>query len=319
MHDDILHKLRTSFRMLNLILSDDQLKDYLLYELEHLFNASAATLQDHNLSMPVGKLLKEITNKLLREELNYDLIELKSQHSLDFTSLNHGQIVIYDSANAPLFDKKQALIFVHGHGGTGKTFLWHTIINRIRSKGLIVLVVASFGIASLLLPNGCTSHSRFNSHLLLMSHQHVPLRKTLIFPTFFQKSSLIPLIIQCVMFFRRVSTVAKISHLVEKQFYLLLIFFQILLFIPCGTKEQIINASLTSSTLWSKFTVLTLIENMHLFTNGLTSKEKADISEFSEWILSVGNDDISDLPSLSESDDLQLLNNYPNISDAHVV
>uniref|UniRef100_A0A6N2LVY7 Uncharacterized protein n=1 Tax=Salix viminalis TaxID=40686 RepID=A0A6N2LVY7_SALVM len=64
--------------MSNLILSDDQLQNYVLYELEQLFNVSAATLQDHNLSMPDGQLLKEITNKLLREELSYDLIELKN-------------------------------------------------------------------------------------------------------------------------------------------------------------------------------------------------------------------------------------------------
>ena len=64
MHDDILHKSRTSFRMPNLILSNDQLKNYLLYELEQLFNASAATLQDHNLSMLDGQLFKEIINNL---------------------------------------------------------------------------------------------------------------------------------------------------------------------------------------------------------------------------------------------------------------
>jgi nucleoside-triphosphatase THEP1 len=55
--------------------------------------------------------------------------------------------------------KRQELIFVHGHGGIGKTFLWRTIINRLRSEGLNVLAVASSGIASLLLPGGL--HSSF--------------------------------------------------------------------------------------------------------------------------------------------------------------
>jgi hypothetical protein len=45
--------------------------------------------------------------------------------------------------------------------GSKKTFLWHTTINRIRSEGLLVLVVASSGVASLLLPGGRTTHSRF--------------------------------------------------------------------------------------------------------------------------------------------------------------
>ena len=44
MHDDILYKLRASFNMPGLILPDHQLRNYVLYELEQLFNASATTL-----------------------------------------------------------------------------------------------------------------------------------------------------------------------------------------------------------------------------------------------------------------------------------
>ncbi|GKF77460.1 helicase-like protein, partial [Tanacetum coccineum] len=53
------------------------------------------------------------------------------------------------------------VFFVYGCGGTRKTYLWRTIIYRIRLTGKVVLSVASFGIASLLLPGGRTSHSRF--------------------------------------------------------------------------------------------------------------------------------------------------------------
>jgi Cdc6-like AAA superfamily ATPase len=54
-----------------------------------------------------------------------------------------------------------SFFFVCGHGGTGKTFLWNAIIVRLRSEKKIVLVVASSGVASLLLPRGRTAHSRF--------------------------------------------------------------------------------------------------------------------------------------------------------------
>lgn len=53
------------------------------------------------------------------------------------------------------------LIFIHDHGGTGKTFLWNTIISKIRSQSKIVFPVATSGIAALLLPNSRTDHSRF--------------------------------------------------------------------------------------------------------------------------------------------------------------
>jgi hypothetical protein len=46
------------------------------------------------------------------------------------------------------FQKNQVyLSFMVMVACTGITFLWHTIINRIHSEGLIVLAVASSGIA----------------------------------------------------------------------------------------------------------------------------------------------------------------------------
>jgi len=49
--------------------------------------------------------------------------------------------------------------FLYGYGGTGKTFIWKTLSTGVRSKGLIVLNVASSGITALLLPCGRTAHS----------------------------------------------------------------------------------------------------------------------------------------------------------------
>lgn len=53
-------------------------------------------------------------------------------------------------------------MFVYGHGGARKTFMWTTLLPHFRSTGKIALVVAASGIASLLLPSGRTVHSRFN-------------------------------------------------------------------------------------------------------------------------------------------------------------
>jgi len=50
---------------------------------------------------------------------------------------------------------------MYGSGGTGKTFVWTTLMSRLRGQGKIVLAVVSLGIASLLLPGGRTTHSRF--------------------------------------------------------------------------------------------------------------------------------------------------------------
>ena len=65
-------------------------------------------------------------------------------------------------------------------------------------------------------------------------------------------------------------------------------FRQILPVIPSGTKEHIIDATITNSYRWPYFEILTLTENMRLKHNILT-EEKYEITEFSNWILDSDN------------------------------
>jgi hypothetical protein len=58
-------------------------------------------------------------------------------------------------------NKEGKLFFVYGSGGIGQTFVWTTLLSCLRGQGKIVLVVASSGIACLLLPGGRIAHSRF--------------------------------------------------------------------------------------------------------------------------------------------------------------
>ncbi|XP_019166684.1 PREDICTED: uncharacterized protein LOC109162437 [Ipomoea nil] len=107
-------------------------------------------------------------NRLLFEEMSYDREDLLHQHNSLHLKLTDEQLVIYNKVMADVETEKGGMYFVYGYGGTGKTFLWKTISAAIRSKGEIVLNVASSGIASLLLPGGRTAHSRKLYQLLLM-------------------------------------------------------------------------------------------------------------------------------------------------------
>ncbi|XP_021974947.1 uncharacterized protein LOC110870055 [Helianthus annuus] len=145
------------------IANDDDLRQYLLYELELLLRsgASPSSLSEFGLPMPKSNLLQHLNNKLLMEEKNYDRQLLTSEHESSRACLNSRQRMIYEHVISSISSGKQVLAFVYGHGGTGKTFLWTTIISALRSQGSIVLAVAASGIASLLLPSGRTAHSRF--------------------------------------------------------------------------------------------------------------------------------------------------------------
>ncbi|GJY36171.1 ATP-dependent DNA helicase PIF1-like protein [Tanacetum coccineum] len=78
--------------------------------------------------------------------------------------------MIYKEVTDSIDNQKDRFYFVYGPGGTGKIFLYKTIIARLRSEKKIVLAVASSGIASLLLPSGWTVHSRFVIPLELMEN-----------------------------------------------------------------------------------------------------------------------------------------------------
>ncbi|XP_061993578.1 uncharacterized protein LOC133711477 [Rosa rugosa] len=303
MCDDIRYNFMNDSENLNISLSDSEMQNSLLFELEKIFNSSSSSLKNYHLPMPDENKMIELHNKLLREELDYDFNTLKQEHAILVTQLNAGQKAVYESVIKVVEESKPGLFFVNGHGGTGKTFLWHVIISKLRSERKIVLAVASSGIASLLLPNGRTAHSRFKipivvndcsvcsvkkgtnlakliekAHLVIwdeapMNHKHCfeSLDKTLrdILPPLNNSELTIPF--------------------GGKPFLFGGDFRQILPVVTGGKKEDIINAALNSSYLWSEFKTFPLTENMRLHKENLTDEEKMKISIFAKWILDIGD------------------------------
>jgi hypothetical protein len=72
--------------------------------------------------------------------------------------LNPEQRAVSDNVMAAV-DRRA--FFVDGLGSTGKTILYSYLLSIVRAQGRVVVVVALFGIAALLLDGGRTTHSRF--------------------------------------------------------------------------------------------------------------------------------------------------------------
>nr|GEX03438.1 ATP-dependent DNA helicase PIF1-like [Tanacetum cinerariifolium]GEX14622.1 ATP-dependent DNA helicase PIF1-like [Tanacetum cinerariifolium] len=146
-----------------------------LFELEAIVNSNSRTLKEFGLPMPPRKLLHVLENRVIMEERNYNRVVLLQERDTLLPKLNKDQKLILDDILKAVTNNQKALIFVYGHGGTGKTFLWKSIASVLRSEERIVLTVASSGIASLLLPSGRTTqlpsgrtaHSRFKIPLNL--------------------------------------------------------------------------------------------------------------------------------------------------------
>ncbi|KAK9071916.1 hypothetical protein SSX86_008347 [Deinandra increscens subsp. villosa] len=143
---DIVYRKRKYFRFPNLELTPEQKKSYCLLEIQELLQQNGRSLDDYDeLLKPDLKLLDGLDNRLIREELSYDTIQEAAMQQRLCNALNNDQKLIYDHVIDSVQQQKGGLFFVYGLGGTGKTFLYRAIFDRVRSERMIALAVASSG------------------------------------------------------------------------------------------------------------------------------------------------------------------------------
>ncbi|XP_057788286.1 uncharacterized protein LOC131005367 [Salvia miltiorrhiza] len=160
--DDIIHMKRKSLKNPDLQLTDEQIKNITLAEIEKLLIANSSSLI-HFPGMPTPNetIISDAENPLILEETSYNMEDMRAEHAKLYPCLTDEQMMVYQKIINAIDSGEGGLFFLYGHGGTGKIFIWKTLCSALRGRGDIVLPVASSGIASLLLPKGRTAHSRF--------------------------------------------------------------------------------------------------------------------------------------------------------------
>jgi len=161
MSDDIERYLVHKYQPVTYIPTDEEVQNKLLEQLEEIFANNGISMYTYNLPHKTTQYRIDENNKLIEEELSYDYCKLEEESNKLYYQLNNDQRNAFHSIVNSVLNKEPNIFFIIGHGGTGKTFLWNSIITYLRAKRKIVLTVASSGVASLLLPNGRTAHSRF--------------------------------------------------------------------------------------------------------------------------------------------------------------
>ncbi|XP_074283443.1 uncharacterized protein LOC141607991 [Silene latifolia] len=160
--DDIERKKRRAFNHPTLVLQEDVKRSYTLIEIDKILMRYGKSLKDiKEMPLPSFDDLKGVENKLVREEQMYDHEQLNQEWSGKVQQLNTEQLHVYEEVIDAVYRNKGGVMFLYGHGGTGKTFLYSTLSAKLRADNKIVLNVASSGIAALLLPGGRTAHGRF--------------------------------------------------------------------------------------------------------------------------------------------------------------
>ncbi|XP_074358164.1 uncharacterized protein LOC141697601 [Apium graveolens] len=119
--EDMLHIQRKRFQFPTLQLTTAQTEVHALVEIESLMQKLGKSLKDiDGMSQPDSSLTRDIGNRLLNEELNYDRAALKILHGKSLHALNHFQRNAYDAIVRSVQRDEGKLFFISGHGGTGK-------------------------------------------------------------------------------------------------------------------------------------------------------------------------------------------------------
>ncbi|XP_019058078.1 PREDICTED: uncharacterized protein LOC104814022 [Tarenaya hassleriana] len=293
--EDIQHKKQKEFSFPNLYLADNELQQYALIEIEKLLMQNEKSLRDFpNMPKPDKNVLRHIENTLLREELQFDESREKEEHQKLFPCLNEDQKTVYDAVIDSIDNGRGKLFFVYGAGGTGKTFLYKTIISKLRSEKKIVLPVASSGIAALLLPGGRTAHSRFKIPLNVHDTSTCDIKQGTMLAELLARTELI-IWDEAPMAHRHTfetldRTLKDLMSIHDesssdkpfggKTVLLGGDFRQILPVVQQGGRPDTVLATLSRSYLWAACNVYMLTRNLRL--------NRSEI-EFAKWILQVGN------------------------------
>ena len=133
-----------------------------LSELNEIFGRMGYTNADMNLPMPASFDKSVFEKRDVARELAWDNAKEKELATVLVDQLYLAQRAAYDAIMLSVTTQTPALFFIDGPGGTGKTFLYETVLHSVRSEpGRIALACAWSGIAAILLEGGRTCHSRF--------------------------------------------------------------------------------------------------------------------------------------------------------------
>lgn len=272
--------------------TDDIIYDFGLYLLDKV-------LQNHNKSLsdfyPMPRPRKDwdaqAENFHIAQQLDYNRDFEMQMAQERIPLLNPEQRTAYERIMASIEHGLGELFFLNGPGGTGKTFVYNTICYKARSEGLIVLCVASSGIAALLLRGGRTAHSMFKipvEGITEDTYCSVPKES--------QQAGMLRIADVCIwdeigMQHRHapeaVDRTLRDIRNCDQPFGGMTVVFggdfqQILPVVQKGSREEIVAASLQRSHLWPHVNILRLHRNERVERN-------PGARVFADWLLDVGH------------------------------
>ncbi|XP_072073467.1 uncharacterized protein [Arachis hypogaea] len=122
--DGILYERRKALKNQGLNMTDDELKNLCLIEIEKILNSNVRSLRDYQ-SMPYPEMshVRLFQNKLIEEELAYGTNELTHTNLYTEQKMTHEQRLVFDEILNAVVTDSGGFYFVYGHGGCERLIL----------------------------------------------------------------------------------------------------------------------------------------------------------------------------------------------------
>lgn len=260
-----------------------------LHDINATLNQHGLTCESFGLPVPAGNPIPlQLYNPLQQEQMA----------ELQIASLNAQQLEAFRKIITATEDANEMdrYFFIDGPGGSGKTYLYSTLLYYIRGKRKVVLPFATTGIAATLLEGGRTVHSGFKLPVPILDTSVSSMRTDSLEAANLREAQLI-IIDEITMLtkdgLRCIDLLLKEIMQNDSPFGGKVIviggdFRQTLPVLPRGSRASIIETCIKSSSLWRFFTRLTLTTNMR----------SAGQEEYNRWLLNVGEGTLPNIPGL---------------------
>jgi hypothetical protein len=307
MSDDIVRKYE---REQGVTLEAAAADNLCLIELHHLLSHLDKDLDYYGLPLAdFSRAGNAGGNRALALEQAYDPTMQAGIVEAKLKVMNPAQLAAFEAVKSALDTVKHGeepahtCFFLNGPAGTGKTFVYETLLAYVRQQGRVALATAASGIAALLLPGGTTAHARFK----------IPVKKLEDSSSCKLAKSVPPSAAVEVIMFADLVLVdeAPMMHKhcfsaldrtlrdlcgVDKLFGGKVVviggdFRQCLPVVRHGQAAECVDACLKRWNKWSCFRVLKLTENVRVrnaMQNG-SGVHVAALREYAEWLLDMGD------------------------------
>jgi hypothetical protein len=279
-------------------------------------SGASQDLSNYNLPYPTQPPPDSLQNQrpqplprrtLIEEATSYNEQECETEARLMYDQMNEDQRTVVDSIHDSFENNRGTNYFIDAPGGTGKTFVFTYLLAKYRSKGKIILAVASSGIAALLLPGGRTAHSRFMISIPLFSDSTFPVGQGSQLGKLLKAADIIlwdeaPM--QCRYAYEGVNRLLQSltnnsSPFGGKMFVLAGDFRQNLPVIRRANRAQLVQRIIKSSVLWAPaFTTLSLTVNERVRRH---EGDRDSLLAFTNFLLQMGEGRLPVNRNISES------------------